>query len=76
MKKAQNKPIETTESSTMLYMQHSQVMIVYTEKSDREVWTSFKTGDEAAFYYIYRRHVGDLYNYGIKICQQEDLVKD
>ncbi len=76
MKKAQNKPIETTESSTMLYMQHSQVMIVYTEKSDREVWTSFKTGDEAAFNYIYRRHVGDLYNYGMQICQQEDLVRD
>lgn len=60
----------------MLYMQHSQVMVVYTEKSDREVWTSFKGGDEAAFNYIYRKHVGDLYNYGMQFCQQEDLVRD
>ena len=76
MKKAQNKPIETTESSTMLYMQHSQVMIVYTEKSDREVWTSFKSGDEAAFNYIYRKHVADLFNYGMQICKQEELIRD
>lgn len=76
MKKAQNKPIETTESSAMLYMQHSQVMIVYTEKSDREVWNSFKNGDEAAFNYIYRKHVADLFNYGMQICQQEELIRD
>ncbi len=60
----------------MLYMQHSQVMIVYTEKSDREVWNSFKNGDEAAFNYIYRKHVADLYNYGMQLCQQEDLIRD
>lgn len=76
MKKAQSKPIETTESSAMLYMQHSQVMIVYTEKSDREVWNSFKNGDEAAFNYIYRKHVADLYNYGMQLCQQEELIRD
>ncbi|WP_425638278.1 RNA polymerase sigma factor [Algoriphagus yeomjeoni] len=76
MKKAQNKPIETSETSAMLYMQHSQVMVVYTEKSDREVWASFKSGDEAAFNYIYRKHVADLFNYGMQICKQEDLIRD
>ncbi|UZD22856.1 RNA polymerase sigma factor [Algoriphagus halophytocola] len=76
MKKAQKKPIETTESSSMLYMQHSQVMVVYTEKSDREVWNSFKAGDEAAFNYIYRKHVADLYNYGMQICRQDELTRD
>lgn len=76
MKKAQNKPIETAETSAMLYMQHSQVMVVYTEKSDREVWASFKSGDEAAFNYIYRKHVADLFNYGMQICKQEDLIRD
>ncbi|SFU13964.1 RNA polymerase sigma-70 factor, ECF subfamily [Algoriphagus locisalis] len=76
MKKTQNKPIETTESSAMLYMQHSQVMIVYTEKSDREVWASFKSGDEAAFNYIYRKYVADLFNYGMQICKQEEIIRD
>ncbi|WP_192085450.1 RNA polymerase sigma factor [Algoriphagus sp. Y33] len=76
MKKTQNKPIENIESSAMLYMQHSQVMVVYTEKSDREVWNSFKSGDEAAFNYIYRKHVAELYNYGMQICQQEELIRD
>ncbi|WPR76586.1 RNA polymerase sigma factor [Algoriphagus sp. NG3] len=76
MKKTQNKPIETTKAPAMLYMQHSQVMVVYTEKSDREVWTSFKNGDEAAFNYIYRKYVADLYNYGMQICKQEDLIRD
>lgn len=76
MKKTQNKPIETSETSAMLYMQHSQVMVVYTEKSDREVWASFKSGDEAAFNYIYRKHVADLYNYGMQICKQEELIRD
>lgn len=60
----------------MLYMQHSQVMVVYTEKSDREVWNSFKAGDEAAFNYIYRKHVADLYNYGMQICRQDELTRD
>ncbi|MCE7056776.1 RNA polymerase sigma factor [Algoriphagus sp. AGSA1] len=76
MKETHNKPIETTEEPAMLYMQHSQVMIVYTEKSDREVWNSFKNGDEAAFNYIYRKYVADLFNYGMQICKQEELIRD
>lgn len=76
MKKTQNNRVETTETSARLYMKHSQVMVVYTEKSDREVWASFKNGDEAAFNYIYRKHVADLYNYGLQISQQEELVLD
>lgn len=72
----QNNRIEAQESSAMLYMQHSQVMIVYTEKSDREVWASFKKGDEAAFNYIYRKHVADLYNYGMQVCHSDELVRD
>lgn len=60
----------------MLYMQHSQVMVVYAEKSDKEVWASFKSGDESAFNYIYRKYVVDLYNYGMQVCQNDELVRD
>lgn len=76
MKKTQNKRTENPQTSAMLYMQHSQVMVVYTEKSDRDVWASFKGGDEVAFNYIYRKHVANLYNYGMQVCSQEDLVRD
>lgn len=57
-------------------MQHSQIMVLCTEKSDQEVWASFKGGDEVAFYYIYRKHVADLYNYGMQVCERDDLVRD
>jgi RNA polymerase sigma-70 factor (ECF subfamily) len=77
MKKTQNNCIgEDAKTSTLLYMQHSQVMVVYTGKSDREVWGSFKNGDETAFNYIYRKHVAELFNYGMQIIQDDELVRD
>ncbi|MDN3670437.1 sigma-70 family RNA polymerase sigma factor [Echinicola jeungdonensis] len=77
MKKTQNKDLkENAKTSAQLYMQHSQVMIVYTEKSDREVWASFKNGDESAFNYIYRKYVGDLFNYGMQVTPDDELVRD
>jgi len=77
MKKTQNKfPKENARTSAQLYMQHSKVMVVYTEKSDREVWASFKNGDETAFNYIYRKYVGDLYNYGMQLTPDDETVRD
>ncbi len=77
MKKNQNKDLkENAKTSAQLYMQHSQVMVVYTEKSDREVWASFKNGEETAFNYIYRKYVGDLFNYGMQVTPDDELVRD
>jgi len=76
MKKTQDNRISKVNTSAVLYMQHSQVMVVYSEQSDKEVWASFKSGDEAAFNYIYRKHVLDLYNYGMQVCQNDELVRD
>ncbi len=60
----------------MLLMKHSKIMMVYADKSDLEVWSSFKNGDESAFNYIYRKHAAELYNYGMQVCHQNEWVLD
>lgn len=45
-------------------------------KNDKEAWQAFKTGDEAAFSYIYNKYIDDLYNYGCHIIPDRELVKD
>lgn len=44
--------------------------------SDAELWNTFKQGDEAAFVDIYKTYVNKLYNYGVKFCNDGELVKD
>ncbi|WP_200978053.1 RNA polymerase sigma factor [Echinicola sp. 20G] len=77
MKNAQNNTLNVNEpGSAKLLMQHSKVMIAYTEKSDSHVWESFKRGEEKAFNYIYREHVRQLYNYGMQVCKEDEWVRD
>jgi RNA polymerase sigma factor (sigma-70 family) len=40
------------------------------------VWKAFRRGNERAFDSIYDTHFSKLYNYGVRICQDKDLVKD
>ena len=40
------------------------------------LWTSFVQGDESAYAQLYKCYFHELYNYGVKLCQQPDLVKD
>lgn len=44
--------------------------------NDEQLWQVFKNGSRAALAYLYQLYFFKLYNYGIKICQDEDLVKD
>lgn len=44
--------------------------------SDEVIWEAFQKGSHGALEYMYQYHVKDLFNYGIKLCQDEDLVKD
>ncbi|AWW32891.1 sigma-70 family RNA polymerase sigma factor [Echinicola strongylocentroti] len=76
MKKTQNTNSDYKAEFPMLLMKHSKIMIVYADKSDFEVWSSFKNGDETAFNYIYRKHAAELYNYGMQVCQQNEWVLD
>jgi RNA polymerase sigma-70 factor (ECF subfamily) len=46
------------------------------KRSDAELWSAFRQGDEAAFVDIYKTYVNKLYNYGTKFCRDHELVKD
>jgi RNA polymerase sigma factor (sigma-70 family) len=43
---------------------------------DEGIWKAFKRGEKEALEHIYRRHINDLYNYGMKIKGHDCLVKD
>lgn len=40
------------------------------------LWTAFVQGDESAYAQLYKHYFHELYDYGVKLCQQPDLVKD
>lgn len=43
---------------------------------EARLWNSFKQGSEEAYAQIYENYFFALYNYGIKIIRNKDLVKD
>jgi DNA-directed RNA polymerase specialized sigma24 family protein len=43
---------------------------------DNKIWEAYQKGNKEALEIIYRRHVNDLYNYGMKIKGHESLIKD
>lgn len=44
--------------------------------ANQMLWKSFKKGDKQAFSQIFKTYYNDLYYYGIKLIQQESMVKD
>lgn len=44
--------------------------------NDSELWQAFKNGSNAAFLSIYKKYFNSLFSYGIRIKDNEDLVKD
>ena len=48
----------------------------YAKQSESQIWHDFKRGDEAAFNYIYRRFVNDLYNFGCNLTIRTNTVQD
>lgn len=45
-------------------------------KSDALIWEKFRKGDKSAFSHIYHQHVNNLYNFGMKYSNNQELVKD
>lgn len=39
-------------------------------------WLRFKNGDKEAFAFFYNLHIDRLYQYGLKLCNDDDTVKD
>ncbi|WP_020531152.1 RNA polymerase sigma factor [Flexithrix dorotheae] len=48
----------------------------YSSEEDEKLWEAFRRGSEEVFSKIYKQHFPSLFNYGIKLCEDEDLVKD
>ncbi len=40
------------------------------------VWSRFKSGEQDAFAILYNQHVDPLFSYGLKLCKDEEAVKD
>ena len=40
------------------------------------IWQKFREGDKEAFAIFYNRHIDRVYSYGLKLCNDENLVKD
>lgn len=48
----------------------------FQSSKEKQLWEAFKKGDEHAFSIIFRDHYDFLYDYGLKLSQDEALVKD
>lgn len=47
-----------------------------TSANEYLVWKDFKSGNLAAYSLIYRKYFFVLYNYGLKFCNDKELIKD
>ncbi|MGV8093176.1 MAG: RNA polymerase sigma factor [Mangrovibacterium sp.] len=45
-------------------------------KNDQEIWERFKNGDKEALSLIYFQYFHSMYQYGIKICDDPEFIKD
>ena len=43
---------------------------------EQEFWEDIKSGNKLAFGYLYDHYVNGLYYYGIRICQDPEIVED
>ena len=48
----------------------------FSNKSDLEIWETFKSGDESAFIYIYSKYFNELINYGNQFTTDINLIED
>ncbi|MDN5204260.1 sigma-70 family RNA polymerase sigma factor [Fulvivirgaceae bacterium BMA10] len=48
----------------------------WSELTDAEVWSAYKHGNKEAFIHIYKTYNELLYNYGMQLCLNHELVKD
>ncbi len=45
-------------------------------KTDREIWENIKNGDKNALSCVYFQYFRSMYQYGIKICDDPEFIKD
>jgi RNA polymerase sigma factor (sigma-70 family) len=55
---------------------HSGLRISVRNGTEAKLWQEFKSGDEASFALIYQKFFPCLFSYGIKVCPDQEVVKD
>ncbi|MFQ5640058.1 MAG: RNA polymerase sigma factor [bacterium] len=45
-------------------------------QKERQVWARLKKGDAQALEFLFRAYYSHLFDYGVKLAREEDLVKD
>ncbi|CAN5403847.1 sigma-70 family RNA polymerase sigma factor [soil metagenome] len=54
-------------------LQHVQT---FTERDEEILWCNFQNGDKTAYSFIYEKYSDNLYNYGMQLVNNENLVED
>lgn len=45
-------------------------------QTEKEIWQSFKQGDQNALAIIFQKNYSDLHNYGLRICGNSAITED
>lgn len=48
----------------------------FEKRSDSEIWSSFKSGDENSLIYIYKKYGQTMFNYARQFCRKDETVLD
>lgn len=48
----------------------------FPQKSDKELWNLLRKGNKAAFSLLYKRHIQILFNFGLKLTSDREIIKD
>jgi RNA polymerase sigma factor, sigma-70 family len=51
-------------------------VFMFDKEDDISIWTSFLSGNDQVYEYMYRQHFRNLYMYGLTLSSDEELVKD
>lgn len=57
-------------------MIHQKLQTIYSGLDDKSLWRAFLEGDKAAFEWIYRKNVQELFSYGRKLVPSSAIVQD
>ena len=63
-------------SDTSQQPTRSGLQVSVRNSTEAKLWQEFKAGDEASFALIYQKFFPCLFSYGLKVCTEQEVVKD
>jgi len=49
---------------------------LFSQKSDKELWDLLRKNNKEAFSILYKRHIEALFNFGLKLTSNQEIIKD